>query len=468
MVQQLDTLKKYGISFQHKCVATLLSDKKFLQQIHDILDKEYFDSESLQWIVTNIIDYYIKYKELITLDVFKIQIDTVASESLRMSIIENLKNVYKKISDIDLEFVREQFLEFCKNQKLKSAIMNSVDLLKNGQYQEIKMMIDEALKAGMERNLGHDYQKDVDKRMKEMERKTIKTGWNIIDDLMHGGLGAGELGFIIGTAGGGKSWTLVSIGAAAMKQGKNVLHYTLELNENYVGLRYDACLSGIDFQDVRNNVEKVKNSIKDEYGKLIVKYYPTKTVSAHTLSAHIQQVSSLYFKPDLIIVDYADILRSVYSNKNSNSYSEMGSIYEELRALAGEMQIPIWTVSQAHRSASDHDIIDASGVSDSFRKIMTADFIMSISRKREDKLSNTARFYVVKNRFGADAITFPSYMNTSNGKIIMYDSSSTEGLDLQNKMNNGKINEKKYLFDKFKNMNSFKNDKSNLDSDDIF
>jgi replicative DNA helicase len=465
MVQQLDTLKKFGLSFQHKCVATLLHDKKYLEQIHDIIHVDYFDSDALKWIVKKIEDYYVKYKEIITLEVFKIQLDEVEVESQKASIIENLKNIYNKLSDTDIEYIREQFLEFCKNQKLKSAIMDSVDMLKSGQYSEIKRLVDNAMKAGAERNLGHDYIKDLDKRMSEVERNTIKTGWELLDDLMHGGLGAGELAFIISASGSGKSWLLSRIGVNALKQGKNVIHYTLELNENYVGLRYDACFSGIDFQEVRNNVDTIKSCIKEEYGKLIVKYYPVKTVSCHTLSAHVEQVKNLYFKPDLLIVDYADLLRSVYSDKNSNSYSEMGSIYEELRSLAGELQVPIWTVSQSHRSSADNEIIEASGVADSYKKIMTADFVMSLSRKREDKLANTARFHIIKNRFGADGMTYPAYMNTSNGEVTLYDSNSSEGLELQNRMKSNTSNEKKYLLDKFKQMNQ--NSNSDNTNDDF-
>jgi len=145
------------------------------------------------------------------------------------------------------------------------------------------------------------------------------------------------------------SWVLAKLGAEAMKQGKNVLHFTLELNENYVGLRYDSCFTGIDFQNIRNNIDIVKQKISEVPGKLVIKYFPLKTVSAHSLKSHTERLAVLGTKIDMIVVDYADILRPVHSDRNSNSYSEAGGIYEELRSIAGELQIPIWSASQANR-----------------------------------------------------------------------------------------------------------------------
>jgi len=245
------------------------------------------------------------------------------------------------------------------------------------------------------------------------------------------------------------SWVLSKIGAEAMRQGKNVLHYTLELNENYVGLRYDACFTGIDFQNIRNNIDTVKKKISEVPGKLIIKYFPIKTVSAHSLKLHAERIQTLGTKVDMIVVDYADILRPTQSERNSNSYSEAGGIYEELRGVAGELQIPIWTASQSNRAAIDEDIIQANNISDSYRKIMTADFVMSLSRKVNDKVSNTARFHIIKNRFGPDGITFPSRMNAGCGDIQIFSENSREGVGIMNEMNQGENLVKKMMSGKW-------------------
>jgi len=387
--------------------------------------------------------------DLPTLAVFKVKVDGIENDLLKQSVVEQLRLVYQKISDTDLKYIKEQFLEFCKNQKIKNAIMESVDHLKSGQYDKIKHVVDVAMKAGMERNIGHEYMVDIEKRMSQMARKTVKTNWTEVDSIMDGGLAGGELGIITACAGSGKSWVLAKMGAEAMKQGKNVLHYTLELNENYVGLRYDACFTGIDFQNIRNNIDIVKKKIAEVPGKLIIKYYPIKTVSAHSLKLHAERIQTLGTKVDMIIVDYADILRPSQSERNSNSYSEAGGIYEELRGVAGELQVPIWSASQSNRAAMDEDIIQANNISDSYRKIMTADFVMSLSRKMSDKQANTARFHVIKNRFGPDGITFPARMNAGCGDIRIFAENSREGMGILNEMSQEENVVKKMMSNKW-------------------
>jgi len=404
-----------------------------------LLNVDFFESDANKWIVEQIHDYFIQYKDVPTLNVFKVKIDAVDNDVLKKSVVEQLRSIFTiHVKDTDLPFVKEQFLEFCRNQKMKNAILASVDYIKLGDYDSIKNVVDEAMKAGMERNLGHDYFFDIDKRMSEMARDCVKTNWDVVDVLLDGGLGKGELGFIVAPAGSGKSWLLARLGAEAMRQGKNVMHFTMELNENYVGLRYDSCFTGIDFQDIRNHVDTVKKKIETISGKLFIKYFPIKTIASHTLKMHLERVQMLTgIKIDLIVVDYADLLRPMNADKNANSYSEAGSVYEELRAVAGELQVPVWSASQAHRGAHEEDVIQAQNVADSYRKIMTGDVVLSLSRKMEDKAASTARMHVIKNRFGADGMTFPTMFNSSNGDIRLFEPTSKEGVEMQQKMDDG-------------------------------
>ena len=452
----IDNLRKFGLDFQSKIIAGILTDRHFLERVLDIVDIKAFENESHQWILKEIIEYFIQYKEIPTLSVFKIRLDTINNDVLKTSVVEHLKSVYQKLAEKDLVFVREQFLEFCKNQKLKSAILESVDHLQAGQYDHIKALVDNAMKAGAERNLGHNYNKDIDIRMSQMCRQTVPTNWECIDAMMDGGLGPGELGVFVAPAGTGNSWILAKLGAEAMRQGKNVVHFSMELNENYVGLRYDCCFTHIDFQNIRNNVDVVKEKIKDVTGRLIVKYFPLKTVSAQSLKYHVERIQSLEgIKIDLVIVDYADILRACEKDKNANSYSDMGNIYEELRTVAGELQLPVWTASQTNRGGAGEDIVTAEHISDSFRKIMTADFILSMSRKINDKANNTARFHVIKNRFGPDGITLYAKMNAGNGDIRVFHEKDRESDEIKATMQDEENDTKSQLKKKW---NSFRSD----------
>jgi replicative DNA helicase len=326
--------------------------------------------------------------------------------------------------------------------------MESVNLLQLGEYDSIKEKIDTAMKAGSERDIGHNYNIDIDDRFSESTRKTVHTGWNVVDDLMDGGLGPGELGVFVAPAGIGKSWGLVNVAANAVKKGLNVCFYTLELSAPYVGLRFDSVFTGIAAQNLKYHIEEVKECVEKLEGNLIVKYYPTKSATVNTVKAHLDRCHMQGFKPDIIVVDYADLLRG----NGKEIRHELGNIYEDLRGLAGEYEIPVWTASQANRSALEDDVIGAEKIAESYSKIMTADFVLSLSRKIEDKVAGTGRWHVIKNRFGPDGITFPSKMNTSNGQIDIYEGDSVQGKDAQKQMDNGEESKRKYLQNKFKEL----------------
>jgi len=375
---------------------------------------------------------------------------SVKDDTLRTSIVESLRGIFQKMKDNDLDYIKDSFLDFAKNQTLKSAIIKSVDLLQIGQYGEIKVLVDSALRSGQPKTVGHDWKKDFEKRLMKDARDTVPTGWDAIDTIIGGGLAGGELGVIIAPSGVGKSWALATIGANALKAGKKVVHYTLELNENYVGLRYDTIYTGIEPGKIPEHPEMIKELVEKISGEIIIKYYPARTITSHTVQAHIQQMASLGFKPDLIIVDYADLMSA--NAKTDARYQELGAVYEELRGLAGELQIPIWTASQTQRSALQDEVIQADKIAESYSKIMTADLVISISRKLEDKVHKTGRAHIIKNRFGADGQTFPMIIDASVGKIEIYDESSAKGIMLKKQMENGETVTKQNLAKKLLEM----------------
>lgn len=446
-----DRLSSYGYNFQIKVITSLLTDKSFLQQISDIISPKYFESDANNWLVEQILDYNLQYKGTPTLEVLKVKLDDVEQEVLKSQIIQHLRDAWKYTESTDLDFIKQQALDFCKNQEIKKAILGSVELLKSGRYEEIKVQIDNALKAGADKDIGHEYMLNIDERYTDAVRDVLGTPWEVINELTDGGLGKGELGVMVAPAGIGKSWALMNIGAHAVKQGKTVVHYTLELNQAYVGLRYDSVITGIANQNLKNYQTEVKEQLSKIKGELIIKYFPTKTVSVMGIRAHVEKCILQGKRPDIIIVDYADLLRGHGQEKRH----ELEGIYEDLRGLAGDYEIPLWTASQANRSALEEDIIDASKVAESYGKVMVADFIISLSRKVQDKLAGTGRWHVIKNRFGPDGITLPSKMNTSNGQFNIYADTSIDGKDAKKQMDNGNELARKMLAAKF---NEIKND----------
>tara|TARA_B100000700_G_C15024065_1_gene847233 strand:+ start:161 stop:1522 length:1362 start_codon:yes stop_codon:yes gene_type:complete len=444
-------LQEFGHNFQIKSIVCLMNKPNFIEQVIDILDESHYESESLKWIVKECKKYFNEYKKPITLDVFKVKVSEIDNDVMKTTVVETLKEVYRYMEAPDLEFIQDQVIDFFKNQTLKNAIIQSVEILEQkGDYEQIKNIIDGAMKAGSEKNIGHEYAEDIEIRYSESARSTVETPWDVINDLTQGGLGGGELGVIVAPAGIGKTWILCALGAGAMKRGTNVVHYTLELNESYVGMRYDSVLTGLANQNLKYHIDEVKTAVEKVDGELVVKYFPTKTASVHTLSAHLQKLRTLGKDFDMVVVDYGDILRDT-SNSREVRHA-LGNIYEDLRGLAGEFDIPIWTASQANRSALDEDVIEAQKVSESYQKIMTADFVVSLSRKVEDKIANTGRFHVIKNRFGPDGITYPAKVNTNNGAVEIFESDSVGGKEQQKKIDNRDNVMKKMLASKYEDL----------------
>ena len=444
-----DKLTEYGWSFQVKAIAAMFSDRGFMQQIADIIQPEYFESDANIWVLEIILDHFNKYKTPPTKDVLKVKITDVTDEVLKVAILEQLKEIFRYIESDDLKFVKDEILTFCKNQEIKRAITESVQLLSIGNFDAIKTTIDNAMKAGADTDVGLDYKKDIAIRYTTAARDTITTGWDVVDDLMDGGLAKGELGVVMAPAGIGKSWLLINIGRNALKVGKTVVHYTLELNQDYVGQRYDSVLTGIGAQELKHHISDIEKTIEKTPGTLIIKHFPTKSIGVMGLKAHLEKIIMLGTAPDLVIVDYGDLLKI---NTKKDKHEALEELYEDLRGMAGEYNVPVWTASQASRSALDDDIIEADKIASSYGKVMVADFLMSLSRKVEDKLSGTGRGHVIKNRFGPDGITLPSKINTNNGQFQFFEPQTTQGRQTTPTMKTGETLVKKNLAQKFKDL----------------
>jgi replicative DNA helicase len=311
--------------------------------------------------------------------------------------------------------VKATALDFCKKQKLKEAIMKSVGLLKTSSFDEIKEVIDGAMKLGLDNDHGYDYLLDFEERFLIKSRNPQPTGWKTIDDIIKGGLGRGELGVVIAPTGAGKSMALVHIGAAAIKAEKNVVYYTLELLDTTVAARFDSCITGVKLQDLTTFKDLIYEDVKKLKGRLIVKEYPTKSANVNKLKQHLEKLRFAGFEPDVIIVDYGDLLAPINSYKEKRT--ELETIYEDLRGLAQEFKCPLWTASQTNRSGLNAEVVTMESISEAFNKCFVADFIFTLSRTITDKNNNTGRIFVAKNRNGPDGIVYPVFMDPANIKI---------------------------------------------------
>ena len=447
---------KFGKSFQEDLCHLILTDRAFADQMFEVLDLNFLELKHLQVFVRKIREYRQKYGVHPTSKIMKSVVRTDLDDQ-QESVRIRIRDYYARVlstgaTPTSSEYIKDTALDFCKKQKLKEALIKSVELIKSSSFDDVSRVIDNALKLGSDNTLGYDYLIDFEKRFEMRSRDPISTGWLRIDELCKGGLGKGELGVVVAPTGAGKSMVLVHLGAQALKNGKNVLHYTLELADTAVASRYDSAITGVELQNLAVFKEKIYDEVKDIKGKLIVKEYPTRSASIQTLKNHIDKLRRRDFTPDLIIVDYGDLIKPESFKKDEKRH-QLETIYEELRGLAQACECPLWTASQTNRSGLNAEVITMESISEAFNKCFVADFIFTVSRTVEDKNTNTGRVFVAKNRSGPDGLVFPIFMDTSNVKIKVLNKTDESISDIMEKSSKERLDNLKQKYAAFKKEN---------------
>jgi len=419
----------------------------------EVLDLDFLELKHLRVFIQKIEEYRKKYGVHPTSNIMHSIIRTGLDgepESVKVRIREYYARCLANGNEPQsAEYIKDTALDFCKKQKLKGALIKSVELIKSSSFDEVSKVIDDALKLGSDNQMGYDYLADFEQRFVKKARAPVSTGWPDIDEISKGGLGKGELGVVVAPTGAGKSMVLVHLGAEAVKQGKNVLHYTLELSDTSVAGRYDAAITGVELKNLIVFKEKIYDEIKDIKGKLIVKEYPTRSASIQTIKNHIEKLKRRDFIPDLIIVDYGDLIRPENSRKDEKRH-QLETIYEELRGIAQICACPLWTASQTNRSGLNAEVITMESISEAFNKCFVADFIFTVSRTIEDKNTNTGRIFVAKNRNGPDGLVYPLFMDTSNVKIKVLSQTGESVNDIIQKSSKKRLEDLKEKYALFK------------------
>ena len=418
--KEREDFSNFGKTFQEDLCHLILADRPFADQIFEVFDTNFLELKHLRVFVKKISGYRKRYGVHPTEKIMKSIIRTeIKREPESIQVL--IRDYYARVLSTGLEpegseYIKDVSLDFCRKQKLKEALIKSVDLIKRSSFEEVSSVINEAIKLGSDNDFGYDYLLDFERRFELKERNPITTGWTQLDSLCKGGLGKGELGVCIAPTGAGKSMALVHLGAQALKAGKNVVHYTLELGDTIVAGRYDSCITGVDLSNMTSFKEKIYEEIQEIEGRLVVKEYPTRSASVQTLRSHLEKMKLRGFEPDLIIVDYGDLLRPISSGKDEKRH-QLETIYEELRGIAQANECPLWTASQTNRSGLNAEVITMEAISEAFNKCFVADFIFTVSRTIDDKNTNSGRIFVAKNRNGPDGLVYPIFMDTSNVKI---------------------------------------------------
>lgn len=411
--------------YEERIVQALIVDHSWAEQMIEVLDLNYFNKDYLKEAARILFDYYHEYDGAFpSFKLLATMVKKIESEVLRDQIIKYLIKIKKEPLNGDLEYIKETALDFCKKRSLAIALESSLDLIQNKKYDQIISTIQKAILAGSDRDIGHLYVDHFEKRMTVEQRKPIPVPWKEVCDVMNGGLSAGELGIIMAVSGAGKTHSLIDIGYHVAGLGYNVVHYTFELSDILVGKRYDARASNIPFNNLLDHKERVKEKINDIKGKIVIKSFPIKRATVMTLKNHFNQLVIRDMKPDVMMVDYGDIMKSIKNYDQKRLEEE--AIFEELRSLAQELGIPIWTATQSNREGMDVEVLTLKHVAECFGKAMIADFFMTMTRKKESGDSSIGNFFIAKSRLGHDGLKFPMMINTALSRIDLIDPEDLE------------------------------------------
>ena len=436
----------YGKDFQEKIVQGLLTDSMWAEQMAEVIDTQFFDLKYLRFLADRYFTYHQKYKDFPTLpllvSIIRDDLKTGNDTILRDQIVEYLQRIRHNPNMGDLEYVKDKSLDFCRKQAFRGALEEAVDLIQVDKFDSVMDLMRHAMSVGTTPSVGHDFFEDMEARFVRINRSPIPTGIDKIDakDILNGGLGKGEIGVITAPTGVGKSHMLVNLGCAAIRNGFNVIHYTFELTETSTGLRYDSNLCQIPSNQVPERKEEVIEYYKEhgeKLGKLMIKEYPTGTATVQTLRSHIEKLSLKGFIPQVLIIDYADIMRS--SRQYDSMRHELKKVYEDLRNLAMEKNLPIWTASQSNRDSANSDIVGLENMAESYGKAQVADVVISISRKPAEKAEGSGRLYIAKNRAGRDGIVFPVKLNTAMSRFSILENSEEMSFMEAKKKNEGDL-----------------------------
>ena len=304
--------------------------------------------------------------------------------------------------------------------------MDSVELTKQGQWDDIVAMMQDAVAAGVSlEDRGYDYFGEVESRVEDRihrsQHRKIPTGIPELDDITYGGIKTGQMGLIIGGTGRGKSIFLQWLARTALMLNKKVAYITMELSHMDISDRFDSMFAHVKPQELNDYQEEVIEKLtkmKTTYGKsLIIQHYPADTATIHTIRDFFRKVSQEGVVPDLIILDYLDLMcphRTYHSE-----HAEIDAITKAVVGFAAEFDVAVWTATQLNRSGMVADTPDESGIAGYVGKLYNADMCLIMAQTKDERDDEIMRLFVAKNRNGPYGRTV--HLGTDYSYMTFYD-----------------------------------------------
>jgi len=427
------------MNIENVILSNLLTNQDFFERTIAYIKPEYFHEYSEKIIFEEIVKYSVKYSSAPSKDALSIQLEhrEDLNENQYTAATESLEHLTK--SDHEYDWLIDSTDKFCRDKAVYNGVMEAIEIIddENGQRGGIPELLSDALAVSLDSHVGHDWNDDVNERF-EFYHKTeerIPCDIDYLNKATKGGIPNKTLNIILAGINVGKSLALCHLSAAYMAQGKNVLYITMEMAEERIAERIDANILNISLNDIEDlsrdeYKSKFKNAVKNVKGRLVVKEYPTSGASANNFRALLKELSiKKKFKPDAIFIDYLGICASArFGGGSENSYHYVKAIAEELRGLAVENNVPIWSAAQVNRAGFSDTDPDMTATAESFGLPATADFMVSMTTSEELQQLGQIKFKVLKNRYSDYKKAFVTGIDYPHMKLINLDEEASASL----------------------------------------
>jgi len=413
----------------------LVYNEEYLRKVLPFIEPDYFNDRNERVVFEHITKYAAEYNSLITKEVLLIEIED--RRDITQEEVKNINGTINELEDIecDLEWLSDTTEKWCRDRAIYLALMESIKIA-DGQDDKqnrdaIPTILSDALSVSFNRNVGHDYLEDYEERYELYNKKESRIQFDLeyFNKITKGGIPNKTLNIALAGTGVGKSLFMCHHASSVLLEGKNVLYITLEMAEEKIAERIDANLLNVNIQEITDLPKpifesKVTNLAKKTQGSLIIKEYPTASAHSGHFKALLNELAlKKSFKPDIIFIDYLNICASsrYRAGSNVNSYSYIKAIAEELRGLAVEANVPIFSATQTTRSGFASSDVDLTDTSESFGLPATADLMFALISTEELEGLGQIMVKQLKNRYNDPTYNRRFVIGVDRTKMRLYD-----------------------------------------------
>ena len=412
----------------------LFFNEDFTRKALPFIKSQFFNKRDEAILFSEVEGFVNKYKNLPTKE--SILIELGQRKDITEDELKEIKEVVKTLNpqEDDLQWLFDTTEKFCKDRAVHNAVLEGIKILDGKDKQKtpesIPNILADALAVSFDNHVGHDYIEDADARFEYYHRKEkrFKFDLNYFNRITKGGVPSKTLNIALAGTGVGKSLFMCHCASSFLTQGKNVLYITLEMAEERIAERVDANLFDVTIDDLHAMPKdmyesKVKKLQNKTLGQLIIKEYPTASAHSGHFRALLNELSlKKTFKPDVVFVDYLNICASSrFKGGNISSYFYIKAIAEELRGLAVEFDLPIFSATQTTRSGFVSTDIGLEDTSESFGLPATADFMFALMSNEELEALGQMKVKQLKNRYNDPSMNRAFIIGVDRAKMRLYD-----------------------------------------------